>query len=122
MIPEKMLEVIKNEGVAAIATQGEDGPHLVNTWNSYLKVMDGGRIIVPAGYYHKTEKNVAHDNRVLMTVGSRKVTGKNGPGAGFLIRGTAAFETSGPHFEAVAKFKWARAALVITVTSVEQTL
>ena len=81
-----------------------------------------GRILIPAGYYHKTEKNVARDNRVLMTVGSRKVTGKNGPGAGFLIRGSAAFETSGPHFEAAAKFKWARAALVITVESVEQTL
>jgi len=122
MIPETMLEVIKNEGVAAIATQGADGPHLVNTWNSYLKIADGERIIIPVGGMQKTEKNVAGNNNVLMTVGSRKVAGRNGPGTGFLIRGVAAFETSGPDFEAVAKFKWARAALVVTVTSVEQTL
>ncbi|EPR44310.1 pyridoxamine 5-phosphate oxidase-related FMN-binding protein [Desulfovibrio sp. X2] len=121
MIPEKMLEVIKNEGVAAIATQGEDGPHMVNTWNSYLKIVDG-RIVVPVGGMNKTERNLAGDDRVLMTVGSRKVAGRNGPGTGFLIRGTAAFETAGPHFDAVAGFKWARAALVITVASAEQTL
>jgi len=122
MIPEKMLDVLKNEGVAAIATQGEDGPHLVNTWNSYIQVLDGARLVIPAGYMFKTEKNVGHDNRVLLTVGSRKVMGNNGPGAGFLVRGTAAFETQGPNFEAVKKFKWVRAALVVTVQSAEQTL
>ncbi len=31
MIPEKLLEVLKHEGVVAIAAQGQDGPHLVNT-------------------------------------------------------------------------------------------
>lgn len=35
MIPEKLLDVLKNYGVVAIATQGQDGPHLVNTWHSY---------------------------------------------------------------------------------------
>lgn len=33
VIPEKLLQVLKHEGVVAIATQGEEGPHLVNTWN-----------------------------------------------------------------------------------------
>jgi len=122
MIPEKFYEVMKNEGVVAIATLGEDGPHMVNTWNSYLKVLDGGKIVIPAGYMHKTEKNVAFNPAVLMTLGSRKVAGKNGPGTGFLVKGVASFETSGEAFEMVSKFKWARAALVITVTSLEQTL
>lgn len=122
MIPETLLEVLKHEGVAAIATQGPDGPHLVNTWNSYLQVLDDGSIVVPAGYMHVTEKNIAKDPRVLMTVGSRQVRGKNGPGTGFLIKGPASFETKGPAFDAVAKFKWARAALVIRPASVEQTL
>lgn len=31
MIPEKMMEVLQHEGVVAIATQGDDGPHLVNS-------------------------------------------------------------------------------------------
>ena len=30
MIPEKLLEVLRHEGVVAIATQGLDGPHVVN--------------------------------------------------------------------------------------------
>ena len=122
MLPDTFFEVLKNEGVVAIATQGEDGPHLVNTWNSYLKVLDGNRIVVPVGGMHKTEANVARDERVLMTLGSRKVAGRNGPGTGFLIRGSAAFRTDGPELEAIARFKWARAALVITVASAEQTL
>ncbi len=122
MLPDTFFEVLKNEGVVAIATQGEDGPHLVNTWNSYLKVLDGNRIVAPVGGMRKTEANVARDERVLLTLGSRKVAGRNGPGTGFLIRGTAAFRTDGPDFESIARFKWARAALVITVASVEQTL
>jgi hypothetical protein len=36
MIPEKMFDVLKKDGVVAIATLGKDGPHMVNTWNSYI--------------------------------------------------------------------------------------
>ena len=36
MIPEKLQEIMKKDGVVAIATLGSDGPHMVNTWNSYL--------------------------------------------------------------------------------------
>lgn len=122
ILPNTLFEVAKNEGVVAIATLGEDGPHMVNTWNSYLKFLDDDRIVIPVGMMFKTETNVSHDNNVLMTLGSRKVAGKNGPGTGFLIKGTAVFSQSGEGYEAIAKFKWARAALVITVTSVEQTL
>jgi hypothetical protein len=35
MIPEKLPEVLKKDGVVAIAALGKDGPHMVNTWNSY---------------------------------------------------------------------------------------
>ena len=38
MVPEKLLEIMKQDGVAAIATLGSDGPHMVNTWNSYIKI------------------------------------------------------------------------------------
>jgi predicted pyridoxine 5'-phosphate oxidase superfamily flavin-nucleotide-binding protein len=123
MFSEKFLEVLKNPGVVAIATQGEDGPHLVNTWNSYLQIPDADRLLIPAGYMHQTEANLARDNRVLLTAGSHQVAGKLGPGTGYLIKGTAAFASSGPDFDRIkAKYAWARAALVVMVESETQTL
>jgi hypothetical protein len=122
-IPEKLLEVLKKDGVVAIATLGADGPHMVNTWNSYVRVAEDGRLLIPAGYFHKTETNIAANNHVLVTLGSSKVQGLNGPGTGFLIKGTAAFVTAGPDFEAMkARFGWARATLAITIDSATQTI
>lgn len=123
MIPEKLREVIKHDGVVAIATLGEDGPHMVNTWNSYLKITDDGRLLIPAGYMHRTEANIAFNNSVLITLGSSKVPGTIGPGTGFLIKGTAAFVTSGPDFDVIkAKYSWARGVLAVTIDSATQTL
>src|SRR3990172_988201 len=123
MIPEIMRQVLKHEGVVAIATQSDGGTHLVNTWNSYVQINGEGRLMIPAGHMHKTEVNVAKNNKVLVTVGSREVEGSHGPGAGFLVEGTAVFLTFGPQFEAVKqRFPWARAALEITVISATQTL
>lgn len=123
MLPEKLVEVLKQDGVVAIATLGEDGPHMVNTWNSYIRITEDERLLIPAGYMHRTEANVATNNQVLVTLGSSKVAGKNGPGTGFLIKGTAAFVATGADFEATrAIFKWARAVLAISIDSVTQTL
>jgi hypothetical protein len=95
----------------------------VNTWNSYVQLSDDGRLLIPAGYFHKTEANIATNSKVLLTMGSSKVAGFNGAGTGFLIKGVAAFATTGAEFEATkARFKWARAVLAITVDSVTQTL
>jgi len=122
MIPETLQQILKQDGVVAIATLGQDGPHLVNTWNSYIRTTDDGRLLIPAGYMHRTEANVAFNPEVLITVGSSKVQGLHGPGAGFLIKGQAAFVTSGPDFELLkAKFSWLRATLVVTPDSVTQT-
>ena len=123
MISEKLLEVLKQDGVVAIATLGEDGPHMVNTWNSYVRITDDGRLLIPAGYMHHTEANITTNSNVLITLGSSKVAGKNGPGTGFLIKGTAAFIFSGPDFDATKKrFSWARAALSVIILSATQTL
>ncbi len=123
MMPEILLEVLKHEGVVAIATQGRNEPHLVNTWNSYVQISDDGRILIPAGGMKETEANIAKNPQVMITLGSREVAGKNGPGAGFLIKGNGAFVTSGADFARVkSKFQWARAALAITVVSTTQTL
>lgn len=122
-IPEKMTQVLAKDGVVAIATLGQDGPHMVNTWNSYIHVMADGRLLVPAGGMQRTEANVAYNDQVLVTLGSSKVAGRHGAGTGFLIKGRAAFITSGPDFEVLkAKFAWARATLAITPDAITQTL
>ena len=105
-----------------VATLGTDGPHLVNPWNSYLKISQEGRLLIPAGYMHKTEANITHNPDVLITLGSSKVEGLHGPGAGFLIKGKARFVTSGPDFDFMkAKFSWLRATLAVTIETATQT-
>ena len=64
MLPEKLQQIMKTDGVVAIATLGADGPHLVNTWNSYLKISADGRLLIPAGFMHKTEANTLHNPNV----------------------------------------------------------
>jgi predicted pyridoxine 5'-phosphate oxidase superfamily flavin-nucleotide-binding protein len=122
MIPEKLQEILKTDGVVAIATLGKDGPHMVNTWNSYIRISPEGRMLIPAGYMHKTEENIQHNPDVLITLGSSKVKGLHGPGAGFLIKGKAAFVTSGPDYDLLkSKFSWLRATLAVTIDSATQT-
>jgi roadblock/LC7 domain-containing protein len=121
-IPDKLLEIMKQDGVVAIGTVGKDGQHLVNTWNSYLKISSDGRLFIPAGYMHKTEANVAFNPNVLITLGSSKVKGLHGAGAGFLIKGKAVFITSGPDYDFMKqKFSWLRATFAVTMDSITQT-
>jgi hypothetical protein len=122
-IPEKLAQVMKKDGVVAIATLGQDGPHMVNTWNSHIRVTKEGRLLIPAGDMRTTEANVAFNDQVLVTLGSSKVAGLHGAGTGFLIKGKAAFIASGPDFDVLkAKFAWARATLAISPESITQTL
>jgi hypothetical protein len=122
-IPEKLREVLKKDGVVAIATLGEDGPHMVNTWNSYVRLTDDGRMLIPAGFMNRTEANVAFNPEVLITCGSSKVQGNMGPGTGFLIEGTAEFVTSGPEFDKLkATFSWMRAVVIVNIRAATQTL
>ncbi|HEY3401149.1 MAG TPA: pyridoxamine 5'-phosphate oxidase family protein [Geothrix sp.] len=122
-IPGKMKQVLEKDGVVAIATLGQNGPHMVNTWNSYIHVTEDGRLLIPAGYMQTTEANVAFNDQVLVTLGSSKVAGLHGAGTGFLIKGRATFISSGPDFEVLkARFAWARATLAISPDSITQTL
>lgn len=123
MIPETMLEVMKHEGVVAIVTQGDNEPHVVNTWNSYLKTTQNGELLIPVGGMKTTQANLEKDNRVLMTLGSREVQGLMYMGTGFLVSGTAHFLDQGDLFnETKEKFPWARAVLQIKPTAITQTL
>jgi hypothetical protein len=122
-IPETMLEVLKKDGVVAIATLGPDGPHMVNTWNSYVRVTEDGRLLIPAGYFHRTEANIAFNDQLLLSLGSSKVPGLHGPGTGFLVKGTGTFLWQGPEFDAMKEtFGWARGVLSITIESATQTV
>lgn len=123
MIPEKLLEIMKHEGVVAIVTQGENGPHLVNTWNTYLQVTPRDSLLIPAGFMEQTEANIVNNEDVLLSLGAREVEGRNGQGTGFLVEGKAEFHKAGPEYDKVkSKFPWARAALEVHVDSATQTL
>ena len=125
MLNEKLLEVLSHpsDGEVAIVTQGIDGPHVVNTWNSYVNISNNSRLLIPAGRMNTTEKNIEGNHKVKLTVGSREVQGKTYKGTGFLITGTAKFIKEGSDFNMMKeKFTWARAVLEITIETMIQTL
>ena len=119
-------DVIEKTEVVAIATYGENGPHLVATWGDFIRsldINDGKTIIIPVGGYHQTEKNLKDDNRIELLVGSKQVQGKNGPGTGFRLVGRGEIIVSGEFAELTkSKFPWSRGALVIEVEKADQLL
>ncbi len=118
MIPDRLRAALREEGSAAFVTQGPAGPHLVATWNSYLEVLDDGTIVFPAGGYRTTEENLRRGSPVQMIVG-----GHLPEGVGFRLTGRGALEVGTPHHARVKqRFPWARAAVVVHVSGVEQVL
>lgn len=125
MINQTLTEVLSHpaDGVVAIVTQGTDEPHVVNTWNSYVHVSSDDKLLIPAGFMHRTEKNIAANNKIQLTVGSREVQGKMYKGTGFLIKGTARFLSNGEEFEMMKEqYDWIRAVLEITIEHTIQTI
>ena len=121
MNDDTFLELLDATEFIAIVTNGSDGPHLVGTWGDYARRLgsNAATIVVPAGGYHQTEKNLARDNRIKLLIASRSVEGSTGPGQAYQIDGTAALVTAGPTAEAVKQtFSWARGALVISVEEI----
>lgn len=125
MIDETLLAILQHpvDGAVSLVTYGDDGPHLVNTWNSYIEVMPGDRLLIPAYGYRKTESNLSQHNEITLSIASREVEGRRGKGTGFIVKGTTRFITSGEDFDRMkAKYAWMRAILEVTVTSAKQTL
>jgi hypothetical protein len=123
MMTEKLAEVIGKEGVVSIVSWADNDAHVCNTWNSYLVVKDGKRVLIPAWRMKTTEKNILKNPRVKLTVGSKEVMGARSMGAGFLLSGTARYLADGPDYEMMkAKFSFLTRVLEVTLTSVEQTL
>ena len=123
-LPEKLYDVLQHEGVVSIVSWGNEEPHVVNTWNTYLVVTDDEHILIPAYGMRKTEKNINVNNRVKLTLGSKEVLGyKDYQGTGFLIEGTAAYIESGVTYDMMKeKFSFLTRVLDITVTGIKQTI
>ena len=123
-LPEKFYEVLQHEGVVAIVSWGDNEPHVVNTWNSYLVITEEEHILIPAYGMRKTEKNVRVNNRVKITLGSKEVLGyKDYQGTGFLIEGTATYIESGDTYNMMKeKFSFLTRVIDITVTAIKQTI
>lgn len=125
MINKTLSEVLSHpaDGVVAIVTQGTDEPHVVNTWNSYVHISADDKLLIPAGFMHRTERNIASNDKVQLTMGSREVQGKMYKGTGFLIKGTARFLKDGEEFTMMKKqYDWIRAVLEITIEHAIQTI
>lgn len=125
MLNEKLLAILAhpNDGAVSMVTTGDDGAHLVNTWNNYIEVTADDRLLIPAAGYNKTEKNLAKHNAITLSIASREIEGYKGKGTGFIVDGTTRFIKSGEEFDHMKKkFPWARAVLEVTVTSAKQML
>ena len=123
MLTEKFFEVIKHEGVVSIVTYGNNEAHASNTWNSYLVVVEGNKILIPAAAMIKTEENININPKVKLTLGSKEVMGHMYMGTGFLIEGTAKFLKTGEYFDMMSKkYPFLTRVLEITVDSCKQTL
>jgi hypothetical protein len=122
--PEKFYDVLNHEGVVSIVSWGENEPHVVNTWNSYLVVTGDEHILIPAYGMRKTEKNVNVNNRVKLALGSKEVLGyKDYQGTGFVIDGTASYLESGATYDMMKeKFSFLTRVVEVTVTSIKQTI
>lgn len=125
MLNEKLLDILSHpaDGAVSIVTAGNDGPHLVNTWNSYIAVTSDDKLLIPAYGYNKTEKNLNAHDQVILSIASREIDGYKGKGTGFIVKGTTRFIKSGEEFNRMKeKFSWVRAVLEITVTEAKQML
>lgn len=118
---QKFLDVIGHEGPTTIVTINGNPAHVVNTWNSYLDVVDDHTILLPAAGMRSIEHDFAKDNHITLTMGSKAVPGTQGPGAGFHVHGTGQFMDHGAYYDTMkAKFEWMRKVLVVSIDDIQQ--
>lgn len=123
MFNQAFLDVLTHDGVVSVTTWADDTVHVANSWNRYLQLTEDNKILLPAAWFHKTEKNISNNNRLIMTLGSPEVQGKVGMGTGFVIEGSAKFLESGENFDMMKeKFSFMTRLMEITPASVKQTI
>lgn len=123
MLTEKFYDVINHEGVVSIGSCSNNEVHICNTWNSYLVVVEGNKILIPAAAMIKTEENVTINPKIKLTLGSKEVMGYRNMGTGFLLEGTAKFLKDSEYFDMMLKkYPFLTRVLEFTVESCKQTL
>lgn len=125
MFPEKFLEVLKHEGVVSLVSWGSEAePHITNTWNSYLQVTSDGSLLVPAAGMTHLEADLTQNPKLIVTVGSREVKGRNGyQGTGFKFYAEAELKDFGPDFDIMKeKYPFIRKILILHPQEMKQLL
>lgn len=124
MLPEKLYECLKHEGIVAIATASRDGKaHVVNTWNSYITVLPDNRILFPAAGMFKTEANVKENPYLEISIGSHEVMGRSRMGTGFLLTGKLEFQKEGSLYDMIkAEYPFTHRVAIFTPDSCRQML
>lgn len=120
----KLLKEIlehERESAATIVTDSENGPHIANTWNSYIKLVSDKTLCIPAGGFIETEKNLNENGKIMLSISNPVIQGFEYPGTGVVVEGTGKIVCDG---EMVVKckeqFPWIRGVLVVTVDEVTQ--
>ena len=123
MYSEIFLMTLSKEGVASIVTWADGEPHLAATWNSYIHRTESNTLLIPVMGMQTTQNNIAVNNRVKMVIGSKEIMGKYGPGAGFLLEGTARFLHAGEELAMMQKrFTWAVCVMEVSLMKIAQTV
>ncbi len=119
---QKFLAVMQDEGPVTIVTINAHPASVVNTWMSYVKIDEEDNCLdIPAAGMHSIEADFTQDNTVLLAVGSKKVEGTAGLGAGFHLLGEGEFIAEGPDFAQMKeRFPWVRKVLRVHIKKIEQ--
>lgn len=124
ILPNTIKEILKHEGVVSIVSWTKREPHITNTWNSHITLVEDDTFLIPAGVMRRLEQNIKKNNAVKVSLGSREVLGFNNyQGTGFILEGVASFLYDGDYFNSMVKeHPWITRVLVIKITSYKQLL
>lgn len=121
---EKLKEILNHESEAgvSIVTRGINGPHLTNTWNSYINYAVDSELVIPAGGMNLTESNIQENDDIILSITNANVQGYKYLGTGVVVNGKGKFISSGQQYDDMkVKFPWIRAILKVEIVTVKQT-
>lgn len=125
MITQLLKDILSHEidCGATIVTINKELPHISNTWNSYIQIIDEETLHIPVGGMIQTEKNLIANNNIKLSITNRVIKGFNYPGTGVVVEGTGQMISNA---EIINKMKeiypWIRAVLEVKVSKSIQTL
>ena len=121
-LTQNFLEVISDPQPVTIVSYQASPAHVVNTWSSYIKVVDDSTFLVPAAGMRSIEADIAAQNsQLILTFGSMKFEGTEGPGRGYHVYATGEFVEAGEYFDLMkADLPWLRKVVIVHVQEVKQ--